>query len=124
MAPALRPCLQSATQAGSQQDLCAWAVGQLRLTTASLPCSDLPALHQHHQHHPNPCPPPPLPQAYEELKTTDKAKDMREQQLLRSQLDLAYKTGDRAKAEKLAALLAPTNLADIGKVVRPPASGT
>lgn len=49
---------------------------------------------------------------------------MREQQLLRSQLDLAYKTGDRAKAEKLAALLAPTNLADIGKVVRPPASGT
>ncbi|KAL4433824.1 hypothetical protein ABPG75_000265 [Micractinium tetrahymenae] len=65
-----------------------------------------------------------LKQAYEELKTTDKAKDMREQQLLRSQLDLAYKTGDRAKAEKLAALLAPTNLADIGKVVRPPASGT
>lgn len=49
---------------------------------------------------------------------------MREQQLLRSQLDLAYKTGDRAKAEKLAALLAPTALADIGKVVRPPASGT
>lgn len=73
---------------------------------------------------PKPLPPPPLPQAYEELKTTDKAKDMREQQLLRSQLDLAYKTGDRAKAEKLAALLAPTNLADIGKVVRPPASGT
>lgn len=65
-----------------------------------------------------------LKQAYEELKTTDKAKDMREQQLLRSQLDLAYKTGDRAKAEKLAALLAPTALADIGKVVRPPASGT
>ncbi|KAL4450751.1 hypothetical protein ABPG77_001107 [Micractinium sp. CCAP 211/92] len=65
-----------------------------------------------------------LKQAYEELKTTDKAKDMREQQLLRSQLDLAYKMGDRAKAEKLAALLAPTALADIGKVVRPPASGT
>lgn len=79
-----------------------------------------PTTHTH-----TPLQPPPLPpQAYEELKTTDKAKDMREQQLLRSQLDLAYKTGDRAKAETLAALLAPTALADIGKVVRPPASGT
>ena len=36
-------------------------------------------------------------QAYEELKTTDKAKDMREQQLLLSQMQLAYKTGDREK---------------------------
>ena len=35
------------------------------------------------------------PQAYQELQTTDKAKDMREQQLLRSQMELAYKTGDR-----------------------------
>lgn len=34
-------------------------------------------------------------QAYQELQTTDKAKDMREQQLLRSQMELAYKTGDR-----------------------------
>lgn len=36
-----------------------------------------------------------LVQAYQELQTTDKAKDMREQQLLRSQMELAYKTGDR-----------------------------
>ncbi|KAI7841757.1 hypothetical protein COHA_004623 [Chlorella ohadii] len=65
-----------------------------------------------------------LKQAYQELQTTDKAKDMREQQLLRSQMELAYKTGDRKKAEKLAALLAPTDLADLSKPQRPPASGT
>ncbi|PRW57929.1 RNA-binding 25 [Chlorella sorokiniana] len=65
-----------------------------------------------------------LKQAYQELQTTDKAKDMREQQLLRSQMELAYKTGDRKTAEKLAALLAPTDLADLSKPVRPPASGT
>ena len=39
-------------------------------------------------------------------------------------MELAYKTGDRKKAEKLAALLAPTDLADIGKPQRAPASGT
>ena len=49
---------------------------------------------------------------------------MREQQLLRSQMELAYKTGDRKKAEKLAELLKPVDLAEIGKNKRPPAMGT
>jgi hypothetical protein len=49
---------------------------------------------------------------------------MREQQLLRSQMELAYKTGDQAKARKLAALLEPVDIADIGKNKRPPAQGT
>jgi flagellar motor protein MotB len=65
-----------------------------------------------------------MKQAYEELRTTDKAKDMREQQMLRSQMELAYKTGDRKKAERLAEMLKPVELAEIGKAKRPPASGT
>lgn len=65
-----------------------------------------------------------LQRAYEELKTTDKAQDMREQQMLRAQMTLAYQTGDRAKAEKLAAVLKPVELADIGKNRRPAATGT
>ncbi|EFN57120.1 hypothetical protein CHLNCDRAFT_143975 [Chlorella variabilis] len=65
-----------------------------------------------------------MKKAYDELRTTDKAKDMREQQLLRSQMELAYKTGDRKKAEKLAELLKPVDLAEIGKNKRPPAMGT
>eukprot|EP00887_Chlorella_sp_A99_P003746 scaffold7.g3746.t1 len=38
--------------------------------------------------------------AYDELKTTDKAKAMREQELLRAQMTLAYRTGDTKKAER------------------------
>jgi hypothetical protein len=73
--------------------------------------------------HPSCCPSC-VPQAYNELRTTDKAKDMREQQMLRSQMELAYKTGDHKKAEKLAELLKPVELAEIGKTKRPPATGT
>jgi hypothetical protein len=67
-----------------------------------------------------------VPQAYDELRTIDKAKDMREQQLLRSQMELAYKTGDRKKAEQIAEMLKPVDLAELakGKPQRPPASGT
>lgn len=46
-------------------------------------------------------------QAYAELKYSDKAKDMREQELLRAQAALAYKTGDTATAQKLMDRLAP-----------------
>lgn len=48
-----------------------------------------------------------LQQAYDELVHTDKAADMREQQLLRAEMALAYRTGDHAKAERLALRLAP-----------------
>lgn len=101
-----------------------WGLGRDRPAgcpgAAACCCRRCPSTHTLITNHPSTFP----QQAYEELKTTDKAKDMREQQLLRSQMELAYKTGDRKKAEKLAALLAPTELADIGKRVRPPASGT
>ena len=66
-----------------------------------------------------------VPQAYDDLLANrGKAQDMREQQLLRIQMELAYKTGDQAKARKLAALLEPVDIADIGKNKRPPAQGT
>lgn len=48
-----------------------------------------------------------LQYAYNELKYTDKAQDMREQELLRAQMTLAYRTGDHAKAERLADRLRP-----------------
>lgn len=48
-----------------------------------------------------------LQQAYAELVHTDKAADMREQQLLRAEMALAYRTGDHTRAEKLALRLAP-----------------
>ncbi|KAG1676256.1 hypothetical protein FOA52_006474 [Chlamydomonas sp. UWO 241] len=41
------------------------------------------------------------------LKYGDKAKDMKEQELLRLQMQTAYKTGNKALAEKLMARLAP-----------------
>lgn len=47
--------------------------------------------------------------AYDELKSTDKAEDMKKQQLLRAQLNLAYRTGDREKATQLQRRLAPDN---------------
>jgi hypothetical protein len=37
----------------------------------------------------------------------DKAKDMKEQELLRLQMQTAYKTGDKALAEKLMKKLTP-----------------
>ncbi|WIA29267.1 hypothetical protein OEZ86_011775 [Tetradesmus obliquus] len=46
-------------------------------------------------------------EAYALLKHTDRAKDMREQELLRAEMNLAYKTGDRAKAEKIFQRLQP-----------------
>lgn len=45
--------------------------------------------------------------AYVEMKMGGKAKDMRDQELLRMQMTLAYKTGDMAKAQKLMERLAP-----------------
>lgn len=46
-------------------------------------------------------------QAYTLLQHTDMAKDMREQELLRAEMNLAYKTGDKAKAQKLFERLQP-----------------
>ncbi|KDD71909.1 hypothetical protein H632_c4190p0, partial [Helicosporidium sp. ATCC 50920] len=46
-------------------------------------------------------------EAYAELRTGDKAAAMKEQELLRAQMNLAYRTGNREEAQKLAARLAP-----------------
>jgi hypothetical protein len=46
-------------------------------------------------------------EAYALLKHTDRAKDMREQELLRAEMALAYKTGDRARADKIFQRLQP-----------------
>lgn len=48
-----------------------------------------------------------MAQAYTLLQHTDMAKDMREQELLRAEMALAYKTGDKAKAQKLFERLQP-----------------
>eukprot|EP00775_Hariotina_reticulata_P007910 gene7910-8106_t len=48
-----------------------------------------------------------LNDAYNLLKNTDRAKDMREQELLRAEMALAYKTGDRARAQKIFDRLQP-----------------
>jgi hypothetical protein len=48
-----------------------------------------------------------LAEAYNLLKHTDRAKDMREQELLRAEMTLAYKTGDRARAQKIFDRLQP-----------------
>jgi hypothetical protein len=48
-----------------------------------------------------------LAEAYNLLKHTDRAKDMRDQELLRAEMTLAYKTGDRARAQKLFDRLQP-----------------
>lgn len=48
-----------------------------------------------------------LNEAYNLLKHTDRAKDMREQELLRAEMALAYKTGDRARAQKIFERLQP-----------------
>lgn len=45
--------------------------------------------------------------AYEELQTTDKAQAMREQELLRSKMSLAYRLGDQKEAARLAERLKP-----------------
>jgi len=45
--------------------------------------------------------------AYEELQTTDKAQAMREQELLRSKMGLAYRLGDQKEAARLAERLKP-----------------
>lgn len=64
-----------------------------------------------------------LQQAYAELVHTDKAADMREQQLLRAELALAYRTGDHTRAEKLALRLAPDQVQDKRKEERKTALG-
>ena len=48
---------------------------------------------------------------------------MREQELLRQKMSLAYRTGDRAEANRIAKRLEPVEPEDIGKQ-RAPASGT
>jgi hypothetical protein len=45
--------------------------------------------------------------AYEELQTTDKAQAMREQELMRAKMALAYRTGDQKEAARLAERLKP-----------------
>lgn len=45
--------------------------------------------------------------AYEELQTTDKAQAMREQELMRAKMALAYRTGDLKEAARLAERLKP-----------------
>lgn len=42
-----------------------------------------------------------LRQAYMELKTTNKADEMRHQEELKAKLSLAYKTGDKRTAENI-----------------------
>lgn len=48
-----------------------------------------------------------MQEAYTELKYSDKAHDMREQELLRAQAALAYKVGDTAKAQRIMERLQP-----------------
>eukprot|EP00798_Chlamydomonas_sp_ICE-L_P013139 gene13140-3462_t len=48
-----------------------------------------------------------LMEAYQELKYSDKAKEMKEQELLRLQMQHAYQIGDKEKAAKIQARLAP-----------------
>jgi hypothetical protein len=42
-----------------------------------------------------------------ELKSSGKAADMRQQELLRAEMALAYKTGDTARAQRIYERLAP-----------------
>ncbi|GFR41117.1 hypothetical protein Agub_g1761, partial [Astrephomene gubernaculifera] len=51
-----------------------------------------------------------LQDAYREIKYSDKGQDMREQELLRAQMALAYKTGDTSKAHRLLDRLQPDEL--------------
>eukprot|EP00198_Chlamydomonas_reinhardtii_P013935 XP_001703272.1 hypothetical protein CHLREDRAFT_143859 [Chlamydomonas reinhardtii] len=48
--------------------------------------------------------------AYREIKYSDKGQDMREQEMLRAQMALAYKTGDVDKAHRLQSRLQPDEL--------------
>jgi len=56
-----------------------------------------------------------IQQALYELKTSAKASDMKEQELLRMQMKLAYKTGDTFTAGKLAERLKPDDPNDPAK---------
>ena len=57
-------------------------------------------------------------EAYNELKYTarDKIGDMREQEMLRMQMGLAYRTGDHTTASKLAERLKPDDQKDQHRV--------
>lgn len=48
-----------------------------------------------------------LKEAYAEMQRTGKAAEMRQQELLRAEMNLAYKTGDKARAQRLYDRLAP-----------------
>jgi hypothetical protein len=52
---------------------------------------------------------------YKELHTTAKAEDMREQELMRAKMSLAYRTGDHREAARLAERLKPDELPPAGK---------
>lgn len=62
-----------------------------------------------------------LKQAYNELKYTapDKAADMREQGMLRMQMQMAYRTGDHDTANKLAERLKPDEQKEAEAARRP-----
>ncbi|KXZ56524.1 hypothetical protein GPECTOR_1g470 [Gonium pectorale] len=51
-----------------------------------------------------------LQEAYRQMKYTEKGQDMREQEMLRAQMALAYKTGDVSKAHRLLDRLQPDEL--------------
>jgi hypothetical protein len=50
-----------------------------------------------------------MAQAYDDIRS-GKAEDMRQQEILRSQMALAYKTGDTVTAQKLQHLLLPDHM--------------
>ncbi len=66
--------------------------------------------------------PSPLAQAYDELLHTDKAADMREQELMRMKMGVAYRIGDVQTARKLADKLKPDAVreAEAARAVRGP----
>ena len=51
-----------------------------------------------------------LKAAYDELRTTDKADEMRHQEMLRAKLALAYRTGDTQEAMRIAGRLKPDEM--------------
>lgn len=66
-----------------------------------------------------------LKAAYEELQTTDKAEAMRQQDLLRQKMALAYRTGDVKEAQRLAERLRPDDMKPASALPpREPAQGT
>ena len=80
---------------------CNWVVSQAEVVCYGLQVTPLLA-----------CPPSQAAderyqQALAELKSSGKAADMRQQEMLRAEMALAYKTGDTAKAQRIYERLAP-----------------